>query len=51
MAEPIVLKDTILLLDSYSQNAIRLHESFLRAGCSCSVVVLEEDTFLPEGVM
>ena len=28
MAEPIVLKDTILLLDSYSQNAIRLHESF-----------------------
>ncbi len=51
MAEPIVLKDTILLLDSYSQNAIRLHESFLRAGCSCSVVVLEEDPFLPEGVM
>lgn len=51
MAEPIVLKDTILLFDSYSQDGRRLHESFLRAGCPCSVVVLEEDPFLPEGVM
>ena len=51
MAEPVMLKDTVLLFDSYSPASRRLHESFLRAGCPCSVVILEEDSFLPEGVM
>ncbi len=51
MAEPVMLKDTVLLFDSYSPASRRLHESFTRAACPCSVVILEEDPFLPEGVM
>lgn len=51
MEEAFVLRDTVLLFDRYSWNSQRLHESFLRAGCECSAVVLEEDDFLPEGVM
>lgn len=51
MEESFVLRDTVLLFDRYSWDSQRLHESFLRAGCECSVVVLEEDDFLPEGVM
>lgn len=51
MEEPFMLRDTILLFDRYSWDSQRLHESFLRAGCECSAVVLEENDFLPEGVM
>ena len=46
-----MLRNTILLFDRYSWDSQRLHESFLRAGCECSAVVLEDNDFLPEGVM
>lgn len=51
MEGSFMLKDIILLFERYSPDSRRLHESFLRAGCECSAVVLEEDDFLPEGVM
>ena len=51
MEEPIMLADTILLFDSYSQDSKRLYDSFRLAGCECSAVVLEENDFLPEEVM
>lgn len=51
MEESIMLKDTILLFDHYSRDSQRLHESFLLADCECSAVVLEENYFLPKGVM
>ena len=51
MEEPIMLADTILLFDSYSSDSKRLHDSFRMSGCECSVVVLEENDFLPDDVM
>lgn len=51
MENPIMLEDTILLFDSYSPDSRRLHDSFRLAGCKCSAVILEENDFLPEGVL
>lgn len=51
MEEPVMLSDTILLFDSYSADSRRLYDSFRLAGCECSVVVLENNDFLPEEVM
>lgn len=51
MEESFMLRDTILLFDRYLWDSRRLYESFLRADCECSVIVLGEDDFLPEGVM
>lgn len=51
MEEPFMLKDTVLLFERYSRDSRRLYESFQRAGCECSAVVLEENDFLPEGVI
>ena len=51
MEEPVMLSDTILLFDSYSEGGRRLYDSFRRAGRECSVVVLEENDFLPEEAM
>lgn len=51
MEESFVLRDTVLLFDRYSWDSQRLHKSFLQADSECSVIVLEEDNFLPEGVM
>lgn len=48
MEEPVMLSDTILLSDSYSEGSRRLYDSFRLAGCECSVVVLENNDFLPE---
>lgn len=41
----------VLLLDSYSLDSQNLHESLLLAGYDCQVIVLEENNFLPKGVM
>ncbi len=51
MEEPVMLSDTILLFDSYSEGGRRLYDSFRLAGCECSVVVLENNDFLPEEAM
>ena len=51
MESSVVLKDTVLLFDRYTADSRRLHESFLRAGGGCSAVVLEENHFLPAGVL
>lgn len=51
MEGAVMLKDTILLFDRYTQDSRRLHESFRQAGCECSAVVLEDNDFLPEGVL
>lgn len=51
MEEPVMLSDTILLFDSYSADSRRLYDSFRLAGCECSVVVLENNDFLPEEAM
>ena len=41
----------ILLCDSYSPDSKRLHECFQQADIDCLAVVMEEDYFLPEGVV
>lgn len=51
MEGSVVLKDTILLFEQYTSASRQLHETFLQTGCECSAVVLEEDHFLPNGVM
>ncbi|MCI9144646.1 MAG: accessory Sec system glycosylation chaperone GtfB, partial [Lachnospiraceae bacterium] len=51
MEEPVMLSDTILLFDNYSESSRRLYDSFRLAGCECSVVVLENNDFLPEEAM
>ncbi|MDO5403439.1 MAG: accessory Sec system glycosylation chaperone GtfB [Eubacteriales bacterium] len=45
------LNDMILLCDTYSEDSRKLHESFMHAGYECPVVVIDEDGFLPEGVI
>ena len=47
----IILKNTILLFDNYSEDSQRLHDSFRSAGLECSVIVLEDNDFLPKEVM
>lgn len=51
MEEVTSVNDRVLLVDSYSDDSRRLHESLKQAGISCPVYTLEEDGFLPEGVM
>lgn len=51
MEEPVMLSDVILLFDSYSADSKRLYDSFRLMGCECSVVVLENNDFLPEEAM
>ena len=41
----------ILLCDHYSLESRQLHESLLQAGCDCMAVSLEENDFLPGGVL
>lgn len=47
----ITLDDIVLLFDNYSQDSQNLQASFERAGHHCKVMVIEDDGFLPEGVM
>ena len=51
MGENIQLNDIVLLFDSYTTDSKDLHESFKRAGYDCPAVVIEEDGFLPDGVL
>lgn len=51
MEEPVVLSDTVLLFDSYTEDSRRLYDSFRLAGCECSVIVLEYNDFLPQEAM
>ena len=43
--------EIVLLFDSYSTDSKDLHESFKRVGYDCPAVVIEEDGFLPDGVL
>ena len=43
--------DRILLFDTYSVDSRNLHVSFQRAGYDLPAVVIDDDGFLPEGVM
>lgn len=51
MERDLVLKSPILMFENYAENSRLLHHSFLYAGVECSVIVLEDNDFLPEGVM
>lgn len=46
-----VKDNIILLLDDYGEDSKKLHNSFKMAGKSYPVFVIEEDGFLPEGVI
>lgn len=41
----------VLLMDTYSEESKKLHQSFLLSGCECCAAVIEDSGFLPEGVM
>ena len=41
----------VLLLDNYGEDSKKLHTSFLQTGKNYPVFVIEEDGFLPEGVV
>ncbi len=43
--------DIVLLLDNYSSESRKLHQSFVLAGCEYPAVVIEDDGFLPDDVM
>jgi accessory Sec system glycosyltransferase GtfB len=43
--------DIMLLLDNYGQESQNLHTSFRLAGCNIPAVVIEDDGFLPDGVL
>ena len=45
------MKDTILLFDNYGTDSQNLHTSFRLAGFPYPAVVIEDNGFLPEGVM
>lgn len=43
--------DIVLMLDDYSADSRKLHNSFINAGIECPVVVINDDGFVPEGVI
>ena len=45
------IKKTVLLLDSYSEESVLLHQSLRRSGFDGPVIVIEDDGFLPEDVI
>ena len=45
------LNDIVLLFDNYMPDSRNLHISFRRAGYDCDVAVIEDDGFLPDGVL
>lgn len=51
MGNDIKSDDVILLFDTYSKDSEKLHKSFQLAGKEYPVVVIEDDGFLPEGVI
>lgn len=51
MGKGIESNEIVLLFDYYSTDSKDLHHSFLQAGWNGPAIVIEEDGFLPEGVM
>lgn len=51
MGERDIGKKVLLFMERYSLKGKELHDSLQREGIDCSVIVLEEDGFLPNGVM
>lgn len=51
MGNDITSNEVVLLFDSYSIESQDLHHSFKQAGYNCPAVVIEEDGFLPDGVL
>ena len=51
MDERIKSDQIVLLLDNYSSDSKKLHQSFQLAGYGYPAVVIEDDGFLPENVM
>ena len=51
MGKNIISDEIVLLFDFYSTDSRDLQESFRKAGYDCPVVVIEEDGFLPDGVL
>lgn len=51
MAETSAGNDIVLLMDNFSENSKKLYTSLRMAKIECSVVVLEDNGFLPEDVM
>ena len=47
----IVNRKDILLLDNYNEESRKLHDSFKKAGFNGVVIVIEENGFLPNGVI
>lgn len=43
--------DVILLFDNYSSDSENLYNSFRSAGCSYPAAVIDDDGFLPEGIL
>ena len=51
MDERIKSDQIVLLLDNYSSDSQKLHQSFQLAGYGYPAAVIEDDGFLPENVM
>ena len=51
MEKHIKVNDTILLFDNYETDSQSLHESFRNAGFPYPAVVIEDNGFLPDGVL
>lgn len=51
MAKSATGNDVVLLMDNFSEESKKLYTSFRLAKCSCKTVVLEDDGFLPPGVI
>ena len=51
MGQDIKSSEIVLLFDNYSTDSKDMHHSFLRTGCNGPAIVIEEDGFLPEGVI
>lgn len=51
MEENTVNRTDILLLDNYNEESRKLHGSFKKAGFNGVVIVIEENGFLPNGVL
>lgn len=44
-------KPIVLLFDEYSEESKKLHTSFVLANSNCDVVVINDDGFLPDGII
>ena len=51
MGQDIKSSEIVLLFDYYSTDSKDLHHSFLQAGWNGPAIVIEEDGFLPDGVI